>query len=807
MTRTLTLILFWAGIQTLVFAQKHTISGYITDIKNGEKLIGANVYNANNYAGTVTNSFGFYSLTVDNGPVLLTVSYVGYGTYQKELNLSSDMTLNIELDPSIEIEEVTVSESRVGGVESSQMSVVEIPMKTVKNLPVLLGEADIIKTIQLLPGVQSGSEGMSGMYVRGGGPDQNLILLDGVPVYNVNHLFGFFSVFNPDAIQNVKLIKGGFPARYGGRLSSVLDISMKEGNNKEFKGSGSVGLIAAKLALEGPIGENTSFIVSGRRTYIDVLAFPFVKMVGKSEGYEKFGFGYFFHDVNAKVNHKFSDRSRLFASAYLGKDKFYSVMEDSGTDTYINYETNEAIVDKWSYRDEMQFWWGNVTGALRWNYMINNKLFSNTTFTVSRYKMLTGYEYYSSDKLMDEFNYNSGILDYGGKVDFDYFPNPNHSIKFGIGNTYHTYNPGVFLLRYNGEDDETETTEMGNSKIFTHELGAYVEDDIRLGSLVKLNVGLRWSGFKVRDEFYNALEPRISSRVLISDKLSVKASYAEMSQYINLLANSNIGLPTDLWVPVTDKIKPQKARQVALGAVYALTNDIDISLEAFYKEMDNIIEYKEGATFFSIDNNWESKVAMGKGWSKGIELLLMKKYGKTTGWLGYTLSQSDRQFNRPGQEISYGKRFPYKFDRRHDISLVLTYKLRDDIDFGLTWVYGTGNAVTLGYEMYPSMEQSNGSEYNDTDVDYYGYNSPDITYLEKRNNFRMPAYHRLDFSINFHKEKKWGRRTWNLSVYNAYNRQNPFFMQWEQDWDDDKVKLYQYSLFPIIPSLTYKFEF
>lgn len=789
MIKTLAILFALLMCSSAIFAQKITITGYITDQKSGEKLIGANVYNANNFVGTVTNSYGFFSLTLNQGPVKLTVSYVGYSTYQEQLNLTNDQNLNIELKPTIEIDEVVVEgKGAAGGVRSSQMSVVEIPIRTIKNLPVLLGEADIIKTIQLLPGVQSGTEGMSGMYVRGGGPDQNLILLDGVPVYNVNHLFGFFSVFNPDAIHNVKLMKGGFPARYGGRLSSVLDISMKEGNTKKFKGSAAVGIISAKLALEGPIGDNTSFIVSGRRTYIDILAYPIIQLARASEDLENMRFGYFFQDFNAKINHTFSQKSRLYVSAYMGKDKFYSYIKDKGTDLYEG---------SWSYEERMQLWWGNITAAVRWNYVINKKLFSNTTFTASRYKMFTGLEFIEDDVLSDKLTYDSGILDYSGKIDFDYFPVPNHSVKFGLSEIYHTYNPGVTGFTFTEDGDQVNTT-FGNNKLYAHELGAYIEDDIRLGALLKINVGMRLSGFKVRDKFYYGLEPRISGRYLVSDKLSIKASYANMNQYINLLTNSTIGLPTDLWVPVTDKIKPQYAHQVAAGAVYAINNDIDISIEGFYKYMDNIVEYKSGASYFSVTDDWEDKIAMGEGWSRGLEFLLMKKYGKTTGWIGYTWSKTDRRFNRFGQEIGFGKKFPYKFDRRHDISFVLTHNVNERIDVGLTWIYGTGNAVTMGFETYPEAIANTYENY---------YWSPELTYIENRNNFRMPAYHRLDLSINFKKQKKIGLRTWNLSIYNAYNRKNPFFLNWETDYDSQKRKLYQYSLFPILPSVSYKLDF
>ncbi len=787
-------------------AQKFTISGYITDASNGEKLIGANVYDANTYKGTITNNFGFFSLTLDGGPIKLTVSYVGYSTYQKEIKLGGDEVMNVEMKPNIEIEEVVVTDKAAeGGVESSQMSLINIPMKTIANLPVLLGETDIIKSVQLLPGVQSGTEGMSGMYVRGGGPDQNLILLDGVPVYNVNHLFGFFSVFNSDAINNVTLIKGGFPARYGGRLSSVLDISMKEGNSKKFKGSGSIGIISSKLTLEGPIGKNTSFIVSGRRTYIDILAYPIIKLAQKSEGIDKLRVGYFFDDVNAKVNHRFSERSRLYFSVYMGKDKFYANQENTYTTDNWNPDTGEVITETTHSKDDMQFWWGNITSALRWNYMINKKLFANTTATYSRYKIFTGLlsEYTESSS---KLNYSSGIYDWAGKIDFDYYPTPNHFVRFGVANTYHTFSPGVVLAAFRGNDSITQEIKLGNSDVYANELSAYVEDDFRVGALLKMNVGLHWSGFSVRNQFYNSVEPRLSARFLVTEKISIKAAYAKMNQNINLLANSNIGLPFDLWVPSTDKIKPQTAHQVALGSIYSITQDYEVSVEGFYKTMNNLVEYKEGASFFNLDNSWEDQVTQGKGWSYGLEFLLMKKYGNTTGWIGYTWSKSDRQFNKPGEEVSFGKVFPYKYDRRHDISVVVAHKLNDHIDLGATWVFGTGNATTLGYEKYPAYYQN--PAIRPIEAIYYSDNQqPDVVYYESRNNYRMPAYHRLDIGISLHKQKKWGERTWNFSVYNAYNRKNPFMLQWEQDAQTNKLKLYQYSIFPFMPSVSYKFEF
>jgi outer membrane receptor for ferrienterochelin and colicin len=781
-----------------IYSQKFTVSGFVSDAQTGEKLIGVNVYDATTFKGTVTNNFGFYSLTLDQSVIKLTFSMVGYATIQQEMTLDRNIQVNFDLKPALDLAEVTIVERIIeGGVTSTQMGLINVPIKVIQNLPAFLGEVDIIKSIQLLPGVQSGSEGMSGMYVRGGGPDQNLILLDGVPVYNVNHLFGFFSVFNPDAIQNVKLVKGGFPARYGGRLSSVLDITMKEGNTKKIKAVGSIGIISSKLSIDGPIGEKTTYIVSGRRTYLDVITLPFIKMYQAAEGLDKMMAGYFFHDLNAKINHRFSDKSRLYLSLYTGKDKAYLKMEDKYLTTDYNPVTDEEIVLEQKDMLKAEMWWGNITTALRWNYLFNDKLFANTTITYSRYKMLNG-ESFEFRPISYSREYFSGIYDYSAKVDFEYYPTPNHSVKFGFSETYHTYNPGVQTMKLASEEQYSSVFKTSNDNLYSNEISTYLEDDIDLGFGFKMNAGLHWSGFLTHGKFYNLLQPRLSGLYLVNEKVSVKASYARMQQYINLLANSNIGLPTDLWVPVTPRIKPNNSHQYSIGGVYEYNRDLEFSTEVFYKTMDNIIEYRDGANFFTLDNNWQNKVAMGEGWSYGLELLIMKKYGNTTGWIGYTWSKSERQFNRPDQEISFGKVFPYKYDRRHDISFVLTHKFSEDFDMGVTWVFGTGNTTTLEFERYPSIDQF--------DTNDWLYGDSEIPYYETRNNYRMPPYHRLDVGMNFHKEKKRGKRIWNISVYNVYNRKNPFYMNWERG-DFGTQKLYYYSLFPIIPSFSWRFEF
>lgn len=770
-------IFFLCIVSFSSIAQKRTISGSIEDAKSGEKLINANIYDANTLKGSTSNNYGFFSITLPAGKVKLTISYVGYQSFQKEIVLQNDTNFKIKLEPSIELKEVTVEDTRTEkAVESTQMSKIDIPIKHVKELPVFLGEIDILKTIQLMPGVRSGSEGTSGLYVRGGGPDQNLILLDGVPVYNADHLFGFFSVFNADAIQTVSLIKGGFPARYGGRLSSVLDIYMKEGNNKEVHGEGSISWIASKITVEGPIKkEKTSFIVSGRRTYLDLLTIPFQKMAtgGKNWG------GYYFYDVNAKINHIINNKHRIFLSTYTGLDKAYFKMREE------YYNDGEKV----SNNSESALQWGNITTALRWNYIIGSKLFANTTVTYSRFNFSVGIENESDDGNVS-IKYTSGIYDFGANIDFDYLPNPDHAIKYGVSTIYHTFNPGVLAAK--GSSDGIKDTTVGNSRIYTNEFYGYIEDDIRLGGRWKANLGIHYSGFYVKNKFYNSLQPRVSARYLVNEKLSLKGAVSKMTQYILLLTNSKVGLPTDLWLPVTDRIKPMQSYQAAVGSAITLTSQLDLSVEGFYKTMDNIIEYSEGASFFSLSNDWQDKVVSGKGWSYGAEVLLEKKKGKLTGWIGYTLSWSERQF----KDLNFGNKFPYKYDRRHDISIAATYTFNERIDAGLTWVFGTGNAVSLPIEKYSSGISNN---------NFFNYNET-IEYYEGRNGYRTPAYHRLDLGVNIHKKKKYWDRTWSFGVYNAYSRQNPFYLYFGTDSAGHTV-LKQVSLFPIIPFIRYSFKF
>jgi outer membrane receptor for ferrienterochelin and colicin len=810
--------LLLCGLLIIVFthasAQQITLSGTVSDGKTGEPLIGANIYNPLTLAGTATNLYGFYSLKFPSGTIRLTASYTGYQTVNVEFVLSKDSVVNISLEPVIELSEVIVSgQSPIQNVQSSQMGTIQLSPAKTDVLPVLFGERDIIKTLQLMPGVQGGTEGASGFYVRGGGPDQNLILLDGVPVYNVSHLFGFLSVFNSDAIRNVTLIKGGFPARYGGRLSSVVDIRMKEGNNKEFKGDASIGLLSSNITLEGPIiKERTSFMVSGRRSYFDLISYPFQMMANKDLGDdEKTWAGYYLQDFNGKVNHILNERQRLYLSIYTGVDNFY--MNARYKDTYTYDDGQQQVVSSYESKDKVGLKWGNTTGALRWNYIVNNELFANVTGTVSNYRfqIFSDYQYKrsSGSDIINEdyyFKYYSRITDYGVKADFDYIPNTSHYVRFGAQNTLHYFSPGVTVYREKyGELAAPIDTTFGNRNIVANELNVYLEDDFSVNSFLKVNGGLHFSFFNVQGASYLSLEPRFSSRFMLTPNLSLKASYASMQQYLHLLANSSMGLPTDLWVPATKKIKPQRSDQIALGLTYSLKNIYEFSLEGYYKKMHNLIDYSEGSSFFDLNQgNWEDLVTSGDGESYGAELLLQKNAGRFTGWIGYTLSWSYRQF----EEISFGKKHPYKYDSRHDISIVGTYKLTKKTDIGAVWTYRTGYPFTLEDEKYNSP------------MSYFHESNPqsnrplypvEVNHYETRNNYRMPDYHRLDLAFNFHKQRKKSLRTWSIGVYNAYGRNNPFIVYSTREYDfqtnEDITRLKQLSLFSYIPYFRWSIKF
>lgn len=817
----------WLGLfmaLSPVWGQRYTISGYVREAESGEQLISARVYDTRSQQGTLTNTYGFYSLTLPAGPVSLVMAYPGYQSFTLELNLRQDTVLNAGLAFFQTDEVQIVAEDAVRVEQQTEMSTIDIPVKQIKMLPALLGEVDVIKAVQLLPGVQSGNEGSTGLYVRGGGPDQNLILLDGVPLYYVSHLGGFFSVFNADAISSVKLVKGGFPARYGGRLSSVLDVRMKEGNNQRLTAEGSIGLLSSKLSIQGPIGasKKTSFILSGRRTYLDLLTRPLAQIASRaaSDGNASASLGYYFYDLNGKVNHTFSHRDRLYFSFYLGDDDLGVRLREQDEDPAFDYAYD------FSLRSKVR--WGNRLAALRWNHIWNPKLFSNLTATFTDYR-------FRVENTLDEnrredgqttsnsffLGYRSGIRDWGLKLDFDYYPVPAHEIRFGINSTYHRFTPGALGINLEAQDIALLDTTIASQIANALETSLYFEDHIKAGRRLSANVGLHLAHYAVNQENYLSLQPRLSARYLVSEWVSLKASYVQMTQFLHLLTNSGAGLPVDLWVPATDRVPPQQAWQAALGMAATLgQSGLELSVEGYYKHMTGLLEYKEGTNFFlDLEDNWEERVEPGgEGTAYGMEVLLQKKKGRTTGWIGYTLSWNYRQFDN----INQGLRYFYKYDRRHDVSVVVSHAFNDRISAAATWVFGTGNAITLPTATHAMVGPSSLDFFGREDQigSFLNYNWPGdvfgssgvLIYEGGRNNFRMADYHRLDLGINITKPTRRGERTWSLGVYNLYGRRNPYTYYLNTDYDpatgESRPVLQKFALFGFpIPYVSLNFRF
>lgn len=762
---------------------KHTISGFVKDKANGESLLGVSVFVKETMQGGATNEFGFYSFTLPEANYTLLISYVGYQKQEQAVNLNKDLRINIELsNESILKETVEITAERKDkNVESTKMGTIDLAIEQIKSIPALLGEVDIFRTLQLLPGVTSAGEGSSGFYVRGGGPDQNLVLLDQAVVYNPGHLFGFFSVFNSDAIKNVNLIKGGMPANYGGRLSSVIDVGMKEGNMKKYNFEGGIGLISSRLTIQGPIKKDKcSFIVSGRRTYIDILTRPILKNVNDGEFA---GNGYYFYDLNAKLNYVFSDKDRLYVSGYFGRDVF-------------------------SFKDDafnINIPWGNATGTIRWNHLFSDKLFMNVV------GIYNDYNFGVESKFQDvNFSLFSGIRDVGSKVDFDYFPNANHAIKFGIDHTWHTFIPYT-ASGTSGGDEILNTDEI--TKKYGHESGIYVLDDFNVTDWLKINVGLRGTMFNnvgpqtkfIFDEnarpidtlnfsrsenikTYFGLEPRLSARFSINPSTSVKAGFSYNNQYIHLVSSSTTTLPTDLWVPSTALVQPQRGYQVSTGFFKNFKdNTYETSIEVYYKKMSNQIEF--GQSFVpELGSDIEDNFVFGDARSYGVEFFVKKTVGKINGWVGYTLARTDRQFD----DLNEGRRFPAKYDRRHDLKVVFIYDISKRWNVSATFVYGTGIATTLPNGRYFIEGQI---------VNQYG----------DRNSYRLAPYHRADIGATYIMKRKKHYSDITLSIYNLYNRMNPYFIFFDVQGDigtgNLDLQAKQVSLFPILPSITWNFKF
>ena len=781
------LLFFFLTVQLLfsVNAFAQTLSGHVQDAVSGEQLLGATVWCEDTKQGVAANIYGFYSLTLPEGKHNIIVTYIGYTPQRFEIDLSANIKMDLNLIAGTKLKEAVVSAESLNKIEEQvQMSKMEIPIDQVKRLPAIGGEVDLLKVLQLLPGVQSGGEGTSGLYVRGGSPDQNLMLLDGVPLYSVNHLFGFFSVFNADAVKNMSITKGGFPARFGGRLSSILEIYMKDGHMKEYHADATVSIIASKLTVEGPIVEDkASFMLSARRTYLDLLIKPLISQANSNNPDVTTDPRYYFYDLNGKLNWRIGAKDRLYLSAFKGEDDF-------GIASAENYGTASSTLD-------FGLDWKNAIQALRWNHEWGPRLFSNTTLTRSLYRFNTGIAISDISADADSVSmaalYNSGIEDFSGRIDFDFAPNARHYIKFGANWTNHTFSPGATSLELNFGDTPALDTLIGPADIKSDEAFLYVEDEFDLGERLKLNLGIHASILMVQDTSYNSIQPRAALNYRLPGGYALKTSFARMSQYVNLLTNEGLGLPTDLWVPSTARIRPQQSWQVAMGVAKTF-GDIEVSLEGYYKGMEGLLSYKEGASFlFSLDTDWEDQVTQGIGNAYGTELLVQKKYGRTTGWIGYTLSWSNRKFD----DINSGNWYPYTYDRRHDVSFVVTHDFTDKWTGSAVWLYGTGRALTLSESSFSAYIPDGTGE---------GIYTFSAEVPSEKNAFRMSPYHRLDLSLTRTKVLENGTRHLIFSVYNAYNNLNPFFAQTDED-DNGNPVIREYGIFPIIPSVAWRFSF
>ncbi len=757
------------------------VSGTIIDAGNGETLIGATVYEPFSQSGTSTNEYGFYSLTIPQGSDSLTIdfSYVGFQSTSFKILPKTDVKLNVELGTGLQLEEVVVkANSYQEKIRSTEMSVEELSTKEVKVIPAFLGETDILKTIQLKPGIPSGSEGVTGLFVRGGSNDQNLIILDEAVVYNSNHLFGFFSTFNTDAIKDLKLYKGGFPAQYGGRLSSVIDVRMKEGNNRKFSGTGGIGLITSRLTLEGPIQkEKSSFIVSGRRTYVDLFTREVNRRNENDPEYDPIP-DYYFYDLNVKTNFTLGEKDRLFLSGYFGRDVF-------GFDgDFFDFD----------------FYWGNATGTARWNHVFSPKLFANTTFTYSDYE-------YNIETKVEGFSFEIGsdVQDANLKTDFYYALNNDHTMRFGGNVTRHKF--GVARLKAGSDDGEVSFSSGDdyNGASF----GLYAADEMSIGAHWKINTGLRLSGFANDGNYDFGIEPRIAALYNLNPNLSFKGSYARMFQYLHLIATDGIALPTDVWYPTTRQIKPQRSDQIAVGFEYLLGGQYLLTNEYYYKWLDRKVAFVDGAQLFA-NNNLEGEFAIGEGYGYGMELGIEKQEGLLRGWVGYTLALTRLENFKEIESLrdfSTETTFSPRYDRLHDFSLVLMYDIGKRWTLSGTAVYGSGDRAWLAAGRF-------------TFQDVYGGEVESVTPIYgDRNTVRLPFFFRADLGLVYKFFPKWGESDLTLSVYNLTNRRNAFFLYLEPEFDTGmntngqivevpvRIAAKQVSLFPILGSVTWNFKF
>jgi hypothetical protein len=755
---------------------KYTISGFIRNAETGESMIGTDVYTDKLRSGCTSNVYGFYSMTLPEGKYDIYYNYLGYETKKIEINLDHNIRQDIELktSPILGDSVIVSAKAEEDFVKTTEMGTIRLIPKENSKIPVLLGEQDIFRTIQLLPGVSQTREGDCGFYVRGGNSDQNLVLLDEAPIYNAYHLLGSFSVFNSDAIREVKLIKGSAPPKYGGKLSSVLDIQMKEGNMKEFRGDAGIGLIFSRITMEGPLAKDkASFMISGRRTYADIL----IKMLSREALKDS---RLYFYDFNLKTNYRLGDNDRIYLSGYFGRD-IIGVEGEDPTD------------------DDVTISWGNNTGTLRWNHLFSRKLFSNLSLIYSRFR----YSMVVNSVEDDNVDMSSMINDITLKEDFQYYLNPENSLNFGLYYSRHGYQPSRLLVT--GEED----VDISIGKRRAQEVGAYISHEWEVSKKFKFDYGFRSSVFAVKgdkdifdiedmsdlpnefwdiefhrreDKLYPGFEPRITINYLLNSSTSWKLGYSRNYQNVHQLSNTTSGTPLNVWHPSSSNMKPQRADQISLGYFRDYKDkNIEMSFELFYKDMRNQIDYKDGADLF-LSSLFESEVAFGKGWAYGTELFLKKRIGSMIGWVGYTWSRSKKQFD----EINNGKSYSSRNDRIHDIAIVGIYELSKKWSLSANWVYQTGTPVTIAYGSYIVDDQV-------------------LEAYSERNAYRMPAYHRLDVGLTY---KTHNKGTWNFTLYNAYGRKNAYAILFEENDLNPAIKEpTRLALFSVVPSITYSFKF
>jgi hypothetical protein len=754
----------WLLFSQLALSQTFTISGYVKDAQSKEALIGATLYAPQSQIGTSTNEYGYYSLTLKSTDSTdLVIAYVGYQAQAKRLFLTQNVLLDLFLTQGAELQEVTVAATRNDHhVSKAQVGIINVPMREIKNLPVLAGERDVMKILHFLPGVQQAQEGTTGFLVRGGNIDQNLVQLDEATVYNPNHLFGLFSTFNVNALNNVQLIKGGFPAKFGGRLSSILDITMKDGNKQKFETQGGIGLLSTNLSVEGPLISNkASFIMSGRRSYLDLLLAPFTPA-------DKQGTTYRFYDLNAKVNIELGQRDKLFLSAFTGSD----VAAYTGANS-LNYGID----------------FGNSTATFRWNHLFGNKMFMNTSAIVNQYHLSLGSTQGNYYALL-----YTGIDDVNLKTDFTYIPNTKHHIKAGISYFYHVLYPASFSAKVPKNGNRITVNKDSIPQRYSNEWALYAGDEWTINNSISMNYGVRIPFFHTSNSRYSFVEPRLIVKYGLDSTTSIKASFTQMNQFLHLVPNSTASLPTDIWLPSSEKVKPQGSTQYSLGIFKNfMDNTLETSVEVYYKDMTNQVLFKEG-TQLTLVQNLEEVLTFGQGKSYGLELFVKKSVGKMTGWLSYTLSKTEQNF----ANLNAGKSFPFTYDRRHNFSVAVTYDLTDKWTLSADFVFHTGNAFTMPTGLIPIGQ--NGSLYDGV---YYDFTT--------RNNARLRAYHRLDVSASYKKQRRfWGKTydsEWVFGAYNVYSRLNPYFVYLTVDPNTKQRLATQVSLLPIIPSIAYNFKF